>query len=776
MSERVTLEELLGNDRWLRALARRLTGGTDADDAVQETWLAASRALPERGPSLRPWLATVLRNVLRMRARADGRRSQREAVDAPVEPLPGTELLVERVERERELAALVLSLAEPYRTTLLLRFYEGLSAAAIGRRLGVPAGTVRWRVKEALDQLRRKLDDRHRDRRTWSLWLAPIAKGGLIMKTVTQAALVILLLLIGLGLGGALVWHRSAPPVSAGAQRTASRSTPVATARPSFGLVPGTTRRDETAAEGRLEGRVLSLQSRQGIPEATLSFAGGGAVETTLTDGEGRFRFVPTHEGSFELVGLSAGGFVPQIGSPGEGGVRFAAVRGVTVSGVELFLEPVRELVATVFQDAQRPVPDALVRVDGGGPALAPLTTDSAGQCRFAASNGMLVEASFGGRRAFARVDVPALARGTLRLELGKTVSREAPIRGLVLDADDRPVSDARVTTLADLSGGAVAHETSTAPNGRFAFEPLFEGSYLLIARAPGRAPAVVKGVRPGGPDVTLRLSAGGTIRGSVSRRGGAVQMSYFVGAESEEADRADGLYGHMVFAPDGRFVMEGVTPGSYRVGVRATGLALATQRTEVTAGRTVDLRFTLEEGAHVRGRVIDGATRAPIAGAHVFADFEAEHAVVTGSDGSFDLPGVAVGIRLVQAAASGYRGGEVSGLRVGESASLDPVTLLLRRAAPGESEDLEFAGLGTIPVRDNDGFRILEVVPSGGGAAAGLRAGDIMLELDGVKLAGRQEAEAAALLHGPEGSTVQVVYRRGDSVATVTATRHKVQ
>src|SRR4051794_27244491 len=100
MSERVTLEELLGNDRWLRALARRLTGGVDADDAVQETWLAASRKLPAPGASLRPWLATVLRNVLRMRARANGRRSERESIDIGGEPnVPGTDLLVERVAR-----------------------------------------------------------------------------------------------------------------------------------------------------------------------------------------------------------------------------------------------------------------------------------------------------------------------------------------------------------------------------------------------------------------------------------------------------------------------------------------------------------------------------------------------------------------------------------------------------------------------------------------------------------------------------------------------------
>ena len=48
----------------------------------------------------------------------------------------------------------VLELDEPFRSTLLLRYVEGRSAADIARRQGVPAGTVRWRLKAALDDVR----------------------------------------------------------------------------------------------------------------------------------------------------------------------------------------------------------------------------------------------------------------------------------------------------------------------------------------------------------------------------------------------------------------------------------------------------------------------------------------------------------------------------------------------------------------------------------------------------------------------------------------------
>ena len=59
----------------------------------------------------------------------------------------------------------LLRLDEPYRTVILLRFYEGLSSAEISRREGIPAGTIRWRLKQGLKELSdiHILDPRNRD-------------------------------------------------------------------------------------------------------------------------------------------------------------------------------------------------------------------------------------------------------------------------------------------------------------------------------------------------------------------------------------------------------------------------------------------------------------------------------------------------------------------------------------------------------------------------------------------------------------------------------------
>jgi RNA polymerase sigma factor (sigma-70 family) len=179
-------EELLTHAAWLRRLATALVGpANDPEDLAQEAWVAALRHPPRpassgesAAPPLRSWLAEVLRNAARMRSRGAGRRLLRDgafAADAP-DDIPSAEALLERLHTQRMLAGLVAELAEPYRSTLLLHYYEGLPSAEIARLQQVPAGTVRWRLKTGLDKLRASLDDgAGGDRRLWCAALLPLA-------------------------------------------------------------------------------------------------------------------------------------------------------------------------------------------------------------------------------------------------------------------------------------------------------------------------------------------------------------------------------------------------------------------------------------------------------------------------------------------------------------------------------------------------------------------------------------------------------------------------
>lgn len=196
--ETIPIEELLEHRRWLAALAANLVGGARAEDLVQDTFVAALESPPRERRGLRGWLATVLRN----RARDEWRREKTEAraLERSGRGGESADDVVAAVERGRELARAVLALAEPYRTTVLLRYYRGLSAAAIARRTDVPAGTVRSRLKRGLDRLRDDLEARHGGHRPLVLFLLPLAnrtgwKGALAMSTTTKIAVTIALAL-----------------------------------------------------------------------------------------------------------------------------------------------------------------------------------------------------------------------------------------------------------------------------------------------------------------------------------------------------------------------------------------------------------------------------------------------------------------------------------------------------------------------------------------------------------------------------------------------------
>ncbi len=175
-----SLSELLSHSDWLRVLARKLVADeATAEDLVQETWLAAMKNPPAMDRPARPWLAGVLRNLAKLRHRTETRRSKRQGVAAlEQEELPSAAELVEQVETERQLAASVLGLNEPFRTTMLLRYFQDLSLAEIASRQGVPAATVRWRHAKGLELLRNGLDQEYGDTRSWCQALIVLARVG----------------------------------------------------------------------------------------------------------------------------------------------------------------------------------------------------------------------------------------------------------------------------------------------------------------------------------------------------------------------------------------------------------------------------------------------------------------------------------------------------------------------------------------------------------------------------------------------------------------------
>src|SRR5260221_377113 len=166
---------------WVHALARSLVSDPSAaDDLAQETWLRAQGsppAHPIHGKSLRAWLSVVVRSIARQSWRSEFRRTRREQVASHSEAVPSAHEIVERGSMNRTVAEAVMALDEPYRSTILLRYLDGLPTPAIAERCGVSPDAVRQQLSRGLDQLRARLDREFGGERiAWSALLLPTAR------------------------------------------------------------------------------------------------------------------------------------------------------------------------------------------------------------------------------------------------------------------------------------------------------------------------------------------------------------------------------------------------------------------------------------------------------------------------------------------------------------------------------------------------------------------------------------------------------------------------
>jgi RNA polymerase sigma-70 factor (ECF subfamily) len=170
----LSVEDFAAHGRFVRDLARRLLAEDPhaAEDLAQDVWSAALQRPPPHRASLKGWLraVTLALNSNRLRRRT----LQREVAlngYARTDP-PSAEQLDLHIQR-RAVARAVHDLREPYRSVVLLRFYDGLPPREVARRLGRPVETVQTQTKRGLELLRQALKkDRASDFRSWLLLLA----------------------------------------------------------------------------------------------------------------------------------------------------------------------------------------------------------------------------------------------------------------------------------------------------------------------------------------------------------------------------------------------------------------------------------------------------------------------------------------------------------------------------------------------------------------------------------------------------------------------------
>ncbi|HEY5927162.1 MAG TPA: sigma-70 family RNA polymerase sigma factor, partial [Kofleriaceae bacterium] len=615
-------EELLVHAGWLRALALRLVRDDDvADDLVQDTWIATMRRAPERSESEKSWLARVLLNRLRMRARSEGRRTAREQATLLIgdDDVPTQDVLIARAETQRKLVELVLRLDEPYRATVLLHFCEGVPLAQIARTQGIPASTVRWRLKTALDQLREGLDAETGGRKQWAVPLLVIPKGVLVAQKTSKlvaAAIVLLLLLVG---GWLLLRDRSSG--NADRSRTAGSGTPgtvlagaVPTAlgadtdRPAWLIQPDVkprriagrvTFRGAPAAGATVELASLATESGLGVP-----------LQRT-TNAAGEFDFGPQ-----PAMGFSVRASAPRRASAMlDVDLRNPLVRS---DKLELSLGACDAAMHGTVRDASggaiAKARIARLDVDShgnvpGGPAM---TTAENGEYELCVETrwppDVTVEVSAAG---YGTIVYTAMVPGRVKTDFA--LVPEATIVGRVIRDDTRePVAQAYVYVPAGPGGVQRTgwRATFSDASGRFRLDRLAPGRHLVFARAEGLADAargVPVGIEAGqtSAEIEIRLEVGSTIRGRVVD-GDKPIAGARVAVTSRSAYSQD----------DGSYVLTGVVRGE----VKFTAMPY-----DVVKPRTFQVSQPLHDGVvidveplgTITGLVVRG--RDPVPGAAVY-------------------------------------------------------------------------------------------------------------------------------------------------------------
>jgi len=143
--------------RGLESLCRRmLASRADAEDALQETFLAIHRGLPRfRGDAkLSTWAYRIaVRTALQRRARA--RRSPEEVLD--FEPAGERADNVDERELARALDRAVAELRPSYRAVFSLCCDDALTRKDVARILGIPEGTVWTQLHRARKELAERM-------------------------------------------------------------------------------------------------------------------------------------------------------------------------------------------------------------------------------------------------------------------------------------------------------------------------------------------------------------------------------------------------------------------------------------------------------------------------------------------------------------------------------------------------------------------------------------------------------------------------------------------
>jgi protocatechuate 3,4-dioxygenase beta subunit len=475
-------------------------------------------------------------------------------------------------------------------------------------------------------------------------------------------------------------------------------------------------------------GRLVAGPEQTVPGRVTIQEIDGQAVPWTLGE---ILRAEAAADGRFRLEMLPSGAHVLGVKAPGYSSKRVdvnvpSGGRDVDVGDVEL--ETGLAIRGRVRDASGRPISGANIIGQQARSMPAPYPTPALSE-----TDGSFVLAGLqpGSYRVsvtaqgYAGADRPIEA-GAEKVDL--VLSPAGSISGAVVDDTGRPVESFRVNASparreADAPGTMIMgprNKIGNGTDGRFLIEDLAEGTYVVAASAPGQSSANVSGVKVSAGSTTdagtIRLSAGGTVRGMVADAAGTPVAGAVITVRGPGRDYGSiGASPQGVSDPAGAFEVTGVPPATVEVSAshpnyaegRVSGIDVD------PAKGPAEARIVLSQGGRIEG-VVRRRDGTAIGGAYVNVTPQRR-----GGGFSYGGPGI-----LVTTADGGFVAEHIPAGRV-------TVTLMTRSGnsyTSAQSNDVDVREGETTPVE----LRSRDIILSGHVTRAGAPLPDVRITIRG--------------------------------------------
>jgi len=563
---------------------------------------------------------------------------------------------------------------------------------------------------------------------------------------------------------------------------------------------PGATIRGRvlTKTGDPVEGADIYARTIGGPPRAK----GGG--DGTDSDREGRYELGGLRAGTYKIDLSSDRGLFPRDG------VKVEIAAGASVER-DLTIEDGGSIKGTVVDAEGKPVAGIEVGAramtaqwggdngksdDAGNFTLHPIR---AGDYRVTASRSWSDQLRKPGTtddsKQGEKISVRANQIATVRLVVE---SQSAGIKGIVVDADGKPVADAFVSAARE-SDAAGAQKSSvgqtrwnwneqpvlTSTEGAFTVTKLSPGSYTVRAYRKGGGEAVAEHVATGAT-AKLQIKSTGTVEGTVRVKHGTVPDEL----EVEVKDLTTGFSREeSFFKTGGRYVIRDVPKGHFEIEAKAEGGNKQVEL-ELAEGesRTIDLE--LDALVSITGRLVELGTTRPAPNVRMLAmlakggggfsfSMDDDQSNITDEAGRFTVKHVPTGKLQIRAwpkdsSDSDYASATVIRTVEGTgTVDIGEIGILKKRVKRGDPVGelgVNFAQQPRDTAPEKRELKISFIDPQGAAAKTELKVGDVFKTIDGIDISGENSGMAGGLMRAPPGTKLALGLARGVVVTVVLA------